>query len=77
MLDGSGAIMKLVTVAKYFDEWEAGIAQNQLADNGIEAVVIGGSLLSAAGRLPLSPLIEVQVSEELAEKASKILKGDK
>lgn len=65
---------KFVTVAKFGMEYEAQLARSLLANEGIEAVISGdqtGSLLAAPSML--GGIIELQVHEEQAPRASGIL----
>lgn len=65
---------RLVTVAKYGLEYEAGLAKSLLAAEGIEAVIHGditGSLLG--GPTMLGGVIQLQVPADLAPRAAGIL----
>jgi len=65
---------KLVTIAEFPDELDASIAKMRLDSNGIESVVVGGSLVGGAYTgLPFCR-IKLQVTADKAEEAAEILR---
>ncbi|OHB54666.1 MAG: hypothetical protein A2Y07_00960 [Planctomycetes bacterium GWF2_50_10] len=67
--------MGLVTVGRYYGEWEARGAKEELDMEGIRSVIVGDNLPAAVGELPAVALIELQVNEEDVPRARAILKS--
>jgi len=67
--------MGLVTVGRYYGEWEARAAKEELDIEGIRSVIVGDNLPGAVGELPADALIELQVNEEDAVRARALLKS--
>jgi hypothetical protein len=67
---------KLVTIAQFADSSEASLAQQLLADCGIEAV-LAGQHAADIYTLPSIAMTELQVLESQAEQARQILESRK
>jgi len=66
---------KLVTIAVYGNTEDAYFAKMTLAENNINSVVLGDSLLMATPRFGL-PKVELKVLDRYAEQARKILASE-
>ena len=66
--------LKLVVVGRYANEFEAHLARALLEEAGIDCIVNEGTLTRVYGlRLPAGDWATLQVREEDAEKASRLL----
>ena len=69
---------KLITIAKFPDYIEAEMAQQLLADNGIQAVVTGENASNVYSGMPaLGGYCKLEVFERQAQQAQQILDSKK
>jgi hypothetical protein len=66
---------RLVTIAQFPSYIEAELAKQQLADFGIEAVVMGANTTNMYAGFPFVGLPELQVLESRAKEAMEILES--
>ena len=65
---------KLVTAVEFETGFEAELVKVRLEEEGIEAIVVGGDLV--ANMPTIAPIkVELQVFEQYAEKAAKIIEA--
>jgi hypothetical protein len=65
---------RLITIAKYYDYFEASMAKQVLEENGIVAVIMGENLANAVGVAPALANVELQINERDMDAAVGILK---
>jgi hypothetical protein len=69
---------QLITIAKFPDYIEAEMAQQLLADNGIQAVVTGENASNVYSGMPaLGGYCKLEVFEKQAQQAQQILDSNK